>query len=185
MKWYKLNINEMTKSEYDEFFNLMTEKKRERVERFKNAEDKKLCVCGEMLAKNAVSRESGIAAADLVFETEKSGKPFCKNADVEFSISHSGEYAVCAVSDRPVGIDIQKIVPYNEKTAERVCSGEEIVKIIKSQNKSKEFIKIWTQKEAVLKRDGKSIFDSDIKTCLNGKNVQTIEFSDYFVSVYE
>ena len=183
MKWYKLNINDMSESEYNKFFDLMSEEKREKVKRLKKDRDKKLSVCGEMLAKRAISELTGKNAEEIVFEIKKSGKPFCQNADIEFSISHSGEYVVCAVSTHRVGIDIQIVTPYNDKTAKKVCSEEEIKKIEESSDKAREFIKIWTKKEAVLKRDEKSIFSSDIKTCLLDENIKTIEFKDYFVSI--
>ncbi|MBR4723205.1 MAG: 4'-phosphopantetheinyl transferase superfamily protein [Clostridia bacterium] len=185
MKWYKFNINDMTKAEYDAFLSLMNAEKRERVNRFKSEADKKLCVCGEMLAKRAVSEISGKKIEELVFEAQKGGKPVCKNADVWFSISHSGEYAVCAVSDRPVGIDIERIKPYNESIARRICTLKELEAIEKSGDKAREFIKIWTQKEAALKRDGKGVFSSGIKACLLDRRIETIEFEDYFVSICE
>ena len=185
MKWYKLNINDVSEKDYQIFLGLMTDEKREKVLKFKQITDRKLAVCGEILARTAISEITGKTKEELVFELKKSGKPFCKNAETEFSISHSGEFAVCAVSEKPVGIDIQKITEYNEKTAERVCSEEELYAIRKSAQKSREFIKIWTKKEAVLKRDEKSIFSPDIKTCLKGECVKTFEFSDYFVSISE
>ncbi|MBR4720559.1 MAG: 4'-phosphopantetheinyl transferase superfamily protein [Clostridia bacterium] len=185
MQWYKYNINDLTEGEYQKFFALLSEDKKEKTERLKNPDDKKRSVCGEILAKRAIAEILGKRAEDLIFETKKSGKPFCKNADVEFSISHSGDYSVCAVSDKPIGIDIQKIVPYNEKIAKRVCSEEELAIIETSGDKSREFIKIWTKKEAALKRDEKSIFSSDIKNCLIDKAVKTIEFQDYIVSICE
>lgn len=183
MEWYKFNINDLTESEYEKFFSLLSQEKREKAERFKDVNDKKRSICGEILAKSAIAKICGKEVEDLVFEVKKSGKPFCKNVDIEFSISHSGDFVVCAVSDKPIGIDIQKIVPYNEKIAKRVCSQEELKMIVNSTDKAKEFIKVWTKKEAALKRDEKSIFSDDIKNCLLGKAVKTIEFSDYIVSI--
>lgn len=185
MKWYKFNVNDMSESEYNKFFDLMSEEKKGKVKRLKEIEDKKLSVCGEMLAKRAICDVTGKSSEEIVFERKKSGKPFCKNVDIEFSISHSGEYTVCALSNTPIGIDIQKVTPYNNKTAEKVCSAEEIERIDLSVDKAREFTKIWTKKEAVLKRDEKSIFSSDIKTCLLGETVKTIELEDYFVSIAE
>lgn len=181
MEWYKININDVSDSEYSEFFGLMCDKKK--VLRYKNIEDKKRSVCGEMLARRAISKMCGIDAKNLVFETKKSGKPYCKNADIEFSISHSGDYAVCAVSDKPIGIDIQKIAHYSEKTAKRVCSEKELSEIEKSEDKDAEFIKLWTKKEAILKRDEKGVFSIGIKNCLDGEEVETVRFLDYFVSI--
>ena len=161
LKWFKININDVTEKEYKEFLALLSDERKERIERFKSFNDKKRSVCGEALAKTEIAKICEKRADELIFETKKSGKPFCKNADIEFSISHSGDYSVCAVNNTPIGIDIQKIVPYNEKIARRVCSSNEL-----------EIIE-------------KSIFSSEIKNCLENKTVKTIEFSDYIVSICE
>ena len=185
LKWYKFNINDVTESEYEEFFALLSNEKKEKVKRFRHPDDKKRTVCGEVLAKRAISEISRKKVEELYFETKKSGKPFCKNEHIEFSISHSGDFCVCAVNETPIGIDIQKIVPYNEKVARRVCSYEELEIIEKSRDKAREFTKIWTKKEAVLKKEEKSVFSPEIKNCLIDKAVKTIEFSDYIISICE
>lgn len=86
------------------------------------------------------------------------GKPYLADyPDVHFNISHSGQYVVCIVSDRPVGIDIQEIVPYCPETAVSVCSQEEIVRLNSSAESEAEFARIWTKKEAFVKLTGDGI----------------------------
>ena len=51
-----------------------------------------------------------------------SGKPYIEGNPIYFSLSHSGEYAVCITENKPVGVDIQKLVNIKERTAERFCS---------------------------------------------------------------
>ena len=184
MEWYKLNINDMTDREYDAFFALLDNKKRARVSRYKNFSDRKLGVCAEMLAKKAIAEKFSVSVSDVKISAKESGQPFCENFDIHLSLSHSGDYAVCAVSSAPVGIDIQKIVPYNPKTAKKVCSQAELAEIEKSGDKAAEFIKLWTKKEAVLKMLGTGVIGS-MKDCLDGQKAETIRFADYFVSICE
>lgn len=185
MEWYKYNINDMTEKEYDTFFSLMEKSKKKRILRLKNIDDKKRSVCAEMLVKREIAKKIGISPKKVVLDLLDGGKPFCKNADIHFNISHSGDYAVCAFGNFRVGIDIQKIVPYKEKTAERVCSKSELEAIEKSPDKAAEFIKIWTKKEAVMKMKGIGIFGDAVKTCLFDTEIETVRFSDYFVSICE
>lgn len=185
MYWCKFNINDISDNDYKYFFSLMNSEKRERIDRFKNTEDKKRSVCAEMLARQEISKNYGFAIEEIMFDTQENGKPYCKNADVHLSLSHSGEYAVCAIGDADIGIDIQKIVPYNEKTAKKVCSESEFEHIEKSDDKAAEFVKLWTQKEAFAKMEGKGICRCDIKNCLVGRKTVTLRFSDYFVSICE
>jgi 4'-phosphopantetheinyl transferase len=185
VNWYKCNINEVKKEEYDTFFSLMSDKKKGRISRFKNDDDKKRSICAEMLAKREIAKRYGILPCNVILDAEENGKPYAKNLDIHFSLSHSGDYAVCALGEKPIGIDIQKIVPYNEKTAKKVCSQSELEIVEKSDDKSAEFIKLWTKKEAVMKMEGLGIGAVDIKNCLGGKKIETVRFLDYFISICE
>lgn len=53
---------------------------------------------------------------------------------IYFSMSHSDEVVMCVVSDRPVGCDVEKIVPLDEDTRREVGS-----------------IEAWVCREAVFK----------------------------------
>ena len=184
MEWYKININDVTDAEFDAFFALTDSKKRARISRYKHIRDRKLSVCAEMLAKKAIAEKFSVSPYDVELSANDKGKPFCKNFDIELSLAHSGDYAVCAVSGAPVGIDIQKIVPYKQGTAVKVCSEAELEAIEKSGDRAAEFIKLWSKKEAVLKMQGTGVIRS-MKDCLDGQRVETLRFSDYFVSICE
>lgn len=177
-----MSINDLQDAEYDAFFALLDSKKRARISRYKNINDRKSSVCAEMLAKRAIAEKFSVSPYDVKISAKESGQPFCENFDICLSLSHSGDYAVCAVSDAPVGIDVQKIVPYNPKTAKKVCSQAELDAIEKSADKAAEFIKLWTKKEAVLKMQGTGVVGS-MKDCLDGQKTETTRFSDYFVSI--
>ena len=43
--------------------------------------------------------------------TGPEGKPFLAGNPAFISLSHSGDYAACAIAPVPVGVDIQRIVP--------------------------------------------------------------------------
>ena len=51
MKWYKYDIRDLTDTEYNKWYSLMSEDKRHRVDRFRFLDDKKRTVAGEMLAR--------------------------------------------------------------------------------------------------------------------------------------
>ena len=141
---------------------------------------------GKILARVAIKKTFGIDIKNQEFACNEYGKPYLLNySDVHFNISHSGQYVACAVSDKSVGIDIQKISEYNPAIAKRVCTGKELKQIENCTDKSSEFIKLWTQKEAVLKMYGTGIANADIKNCLNNQNVQSERIENYWLSVAE
>ncbi len=89
------------------------------------------------------------------------GKPYLRDyPNIQFNISHSGQYVACAVADRPVGIDVQVIEKFRPDVAARVCSGEELARIEAGADSATEFTKLWTQKEAYLKMLGCGITGS-------------------------
>ena len=161
-------------------------KKKERIlkQRIKQNADNMLI--GEILTKAAIKKTFGIDIAKQEFAYTEYGKPYLPYlSDIHFNISHSEEYVVCAVSDKSVGVDIQKISEYNPIVAEKVCTQQELKQIENSADKSSEFIKLWTQKEAVLKMYGTGIASGDIKNCLDNHNVKSERIEDYWLSICE
>ena len=138
----------------------MSETKRKRVDKFRRADDKKRTVAGEMLARKLISETLGINGENITFKENEQGKPFVKNLNIEFNISHSADMVVCAVHDKPVGIDVELIRPINLTVAKRVCSDDELIYIFgKAPSKNDftfidnvdiltRFFEIWTAKEA-------------------------------------
>jgi len=77
------------------------------------------------------------------------GKPYLKNNELYFNISHSKDYTVLVTSNKEIGVDIQYLT-FNEKTRDRICTEEEQKIAINEL----EFTKIWAKKEAYIKKIG-------------------------------
>ena len=85
----------------------------------------------------------------------KYGKPYLK--DVYFNLSHSGNYAICALSEREIGCDIQKIKPINRRLLQKCYSLSEQRYVLQPNNEKEQeerYISIWTLKESYLKKRG-------------------------------
>ena len=159
----------MTDDEYNTEYSLMREEKQNRVDRFRFQDDKKRTVAGEMIARKAISEKCNVNPDEIVFTTEEHGKPFAESLSIHFNISHSEDFVVCAVSDTPVGIDIEKIRPINLKTAKKFCNEDELLYIfghMPAENDFAEttdtvlltrFFEIWTKKEAYGKCIGEGL----------------------------
>ena len=93
------------------------------------------------------------------------GKPFILGKP-NFSISHSQDFLVIAVSNNDIGVDVQKVEKYNPSLAKKVLSLSELKLVENSKNKAYQFAKLWTKKEAKTKLLGGSVFD-DTKNILN------------------
>ena len=74
-----------------------------------------------------------------------------------FSISHCKQGIVVAVSETPIGIDIEAIRPLNEGLVQKAMNPQEQVQIAAAANPEQEFIRLWTRKEAYVKMLGTGI----------------------------
>ncbi len=111
----------------------------------------------------ALHERLGKEADKLCFERQASGKWICTAQNVHFSLSHSDNAAAVAVSDFPVGVDIQRedafCVNY-DRFARRILSSEEFVyfsDLIKD-DQIRYLAQQWTAKESVFKIYGDGIF---------------------------
>lgn len=119
--------------------------------------------CAHKLLKRAVLEQYPQKANELTMRKQEHGKPYFVEegqevpSKIHFNLSHSGEMAVCVIGQAQVGIDIEKMRPYNPKVADRILSDQEWEFLQKSQDKGKDFIRFWTLKEAYGKYTGKGL----------------------------
>lgn len=108
-------------------------------------------LCSEYGIRLEKEQESVAIAAE--------GKPFLsRHPEIFFNISHSGEYAACAVGRIPVGIDIQFRKPGDHrKLARRILTSEEWTAYETSGCDEQIFYTFWTKKESYLKYTGEGI----------------------------
>ena len=83
-----------------------------------------------------------------------------------FSISHCKQGIAVAVSDSPIGIDIEAIRPLNESLVRKTMNSQEQTRIFSSAHPEVEFIRLWTKKEAYVKMQGTGII-SDLHDILS------------------
>ena len=80
--------------------------KRARIGR-QDAQHRRQTVCADALARLMLAGPGATAPQALRFACSASGRPSCPVLPLSFSLSHSGGYAACAVSARPVGVDLE------------------------------------------------------------------------------
>ena len=154
---------------------LLSEQRREQALKFKHEQGRKTCAAAYLLLCEGLRKEYGITEKP-VFRYGEHGKPFILgHPEIHFNMSHCREAAICAISETPVGIDVESIREYRESLVHYTMNDDEIVEITHSPNPALTFIRYWTMKEAVLKLSGEGI-RNDLKTVLIGfaNQIQTI-----------
>ncbi|MBR6568286.1 MAG: 4'-phosphopantetheinyl transferase superfamily protein [Clostridia bacterium] len=112
-------------------------------------------LCGRILLGYILKNRYGIAS--FSYSYGENGKPYLKNEDIFFSISHSGKYVLCCVSDSEIGCDIEEIRDYNPKVGKRFFTSEEYELLSNKETEDINFAKLWTLKESILKKEGTGI----------------------------
>lgn len=156
---------------------LISEQRREQALRFRYELGQRTCVLAYLLLKRALSEEFGLTE-NPVFTFGEHGKPSIANhPNIFFNLSHCKKAVACAVSRRPVGIDIESVGSYKESVARYTMNDEEMALITAAARPEVAFVRFWTMKEARLKLTGEGI-SRDLKTVLaeaDKKKYTTVE----------
>ncbi len=102
-------------------------------------------------------RERGLAEKDMEYTKDSFGKPiFANRSDLYFNLSHSGDWAICALSDETVGADVQVISDYSPRVAARCFAKQDAHRLsrLTGEEQKREFTRLWVQKESCVKYFG-------------------------------
>lgn len=122
---------------------LMPTERRERLARTRR-ERRGGPLCAYALLGLALSERYGWRTLPELAVTER-GRPFFPGApEVHFSLSHTGGAALAAVSDRPVGVDVERLRPVRAAALRRT----------EGAASETEFFQSWVRREARCKLRG-------------------------------
>lgn len=188
MCFEKINVNDIPSDEYAAIYNRLPSEQRKKIKALK-PDDIKRTLAGRLLLFNMA--DSCYGKNDVTVHYGENGKPltdFCF-----FSISHSGDYAVCAVSDKPIGADIQKTGGFKRRERYILFTENESRYVNESENPTDAFYTLWTMKEAYVKANGFKLnaaaeisFVGDDLTVYNRYekfSFKTDRFGDYYICI--
>lgn len=187
MTYYIKRMSDFSEEKKDEFFSFLDKEKKTEYLSSTNENRKNSILLSQGFAKEKISEMFSIDKKNIVFSVTNLGKPFCKShPEIYFSLSHSEDFLALVISDREVGIDIEKIREAKANLIRRVCSENEIKKIYSSENPDMAFTEIWTKKEAYLKALGTGIDRelSSIDTTSEDLSFTTEITENFIVSVF-
>lgn len=104
-----------------------------------------------------------VKTVDIHIPTSHSeGKPYVKNQDIHISISHSDGTCVAALSDVPVGCDIQSKRRFGGEAVKGFFTEEEYHHLESSEDSEAAMTTLWCIREAMIKLKGKQILNNRI-----------------------
>lgn len=86
------------------------------------------------------------------------GKPYLAHyPGVHFNLSHSGSWGACALSEAPVGVDVELVRPLRQNVAGRFFTPTEQAFLARQSEPERAFFRLWTRKESFIKALGKGL----------------------------
>lgn len=128
--------------------------RQEKLASLRSAAARRLSLGAGLLLVHAL-REEDLHPSD--YTVDSCGRPcFPSLPDFHFSLSHSGEMAMCGVSSRPIGCDIEKVRPFDVHLAERFFHPDEwaYLSSLPQDTREEGFFRLWTRKESYMKALG-------------------------------
>ena len=183
---YVMNISSLTdEKQYEKAYRLSSSERKKKADALKNAPDKARCIGAGLLLKEAFFRfcneyekkgqsgaqKDGQNPAGRVGmpreKTDEHGRPYLAGEGEKIqaaipyiSISHAGDYVAVAVSDKRIGVDIERNRKISDSLARRLLSDAEQREweYLQKEQSNRFLLRIWTRKEAAAKLDGRGIF---------------------------
>ena len=142
---------------FQEKLSLLSETRRQKVLSCKTSSKKAGSLAAGLLLNYAL-KERGLSEKNMLYDCTSKGKPyFPEYPALHFSLSHSYDYALCAVSGNEIGCDIEKKRPANQNIARRFFTQSEqsyISHFNDPMQRQTAFYRLWTMKESLLKTIG-------------------------------
>lgn len=187
MHWAYSKTENFSKTELQQLYLRLSPSRKARIDRLRREKDKLRSLAAELLVYRLLETHYGISSAQL--HCKDNGQPYLSDCQLRVSISHCGEALACAVSDSPVGIDIERIRPMDLRICRHTCVPEELEYLLANKQIPelgecsdpdilRRFFEIWTAKEAYYKKCGTGITD------LKGINILSLQRQVYTVDDY-
>lgn len=159
MKYRILNIKSLTEADFENAFKQMSKERQEKCLRYKFTDDRRRMAFGESLLRKLISDEYAVREIDITIKNLPSGKPVAEvqGKNLCVSITHSGDYVACGVSDTPIGVDLEVVRQVSNLLLNKALNDEEKYFVNNSDGKNLAFLKLWTAKEAYLKFTGEGL----------------------------
>ena len=150
-----VNTKNFTNNDFNVLYNLSDNYIKNKSDRLLTTKDKINCLCANVLRKYLIFKLFEIDFEKQKLTFNSFNKPYLKNYDnIFFNVSHSDFYVACAINNKEIGVDIQKITKYNDNIAKFIFDNNEYEALKFSKNKDLDFTKLWAKTESILKLQG-------------------------------
>ncbi|EDP70117.1 Phosphopantethiene-protein transferase [Flavobacteriales bacterium ALC-1] len=146
-----------------ELVSYLNEVELQRAEKYHYPKDTNRFIICRTFLKFILAQKLRLDISEIQIKKDENKKPYLSSdKSIHFNVSHTERFAIIAISNNPVGVDVEYInknFDYSE-VLPHVFNKQEVDAVLKSNTKDYTFYKFWTRKEAFVKATGKGISDS-------------------------
>lgn len=158
LKTYMMNTDKLNDERlFENYFSIMSSYRQKKIEKYKLRKDRNLSLGAGILLDYGL-KQYGLNECNMRYSAGNNGKPFFLELPyLHFNISHSESMVVCSLSDKEIGVDIEKITDIDFDIAKRFFCASEYEYILSQPSNSKRketFFRIWVLKESFMKMTG-------------------------------
>ena len=163
LRLYATSIREATEADLAHYLPLLSEARQQKILRYHFPKDQLRSLYGELLLRHAIQEALPTGEAlrgPLHFAYEEHGKPYLpEHPELHVSISHSGDMVSAAVSDCPVGIDIEELREPRLRLARKFFTPGEYERIAAAPEGEQGYLftDFWVAKESHIKCTGRGL----------------------------
>lgn len=174
------DMTQCSEQEVARLLPLVSAQRREQALRYKHTFGQYCCLQSYKMLCELLAEWSRVHQLPInqqpIFLYNDYGAPYIEGGPY-FSISHCKRGIAVAVSENPIGIDIEAIRTFSPELMRKTMNEDEQLRITSSAIPEVEFIRFWTQKEALLKLQGTGIISDLHHVLTHAHDVSWTEIS--------
>ncbi|MCU0580221.1 MAG: 4'-phosphopantetheinyl transferase superfamily protein [Desulfobacterota bacterium] len=150
------------------------------INKYRRWQDSQAVLLGQLLLLEGLQEAGGRPVRLDKLRRDDYGRPYLDGA-IDFNISHSAGGAVCVLTAQGrVGIDLERFKPTDLPDFQAWFTRKEWTAVTAANEPLREFYRLWTAKESVLKADGRGLSLSPLDVALNGETA-TLDGRRWFI----
>jgi 4'-phosphopantetheinyl transferase len=148
---------QLSEAAWADYLSQMPQKTQMKVSRFFRWQDRQASLFGRLLLQEGLKRLGFRNGVLEQIRENQYGRPYFEG-NTDFNISHSGQIVVCSlIEGGRTGIDVEAVREIDFASLGRYMTAEEWRNINRSKDRLREFFRIWTRKESLIKADGRGL----------------------------
>tara|TARA_B100002019_G_scaffold291585_1_gene312166 strand:+ start:266 stop:976 length:711 start_codon:yes stop_codon:yes gene_type:complete len=153
-------------------FNILSSNEQLKASKFKNKNQAQASVLARGALRVLLGAYENCSPKDINFSRTNDGKPFLKNSNTSFNISHSSDWVILAFcKNYSIGVDLEELRDVNFlNISKRFFNKEEQIFLKNSSNPKRTFFDLWSRKEAIIKANGNRLLSE-----ISNTNIPIIE----------